>query len=1049
MRWCSLSPVRATAAMLLLAALSGLAQAQPRNPAADAAYEAAARFQKIESDAAAAEAWEKFLKGFPTDPRIDQAYYSLGTCFLRQKKFDQALAAFQTVVQKHPDSAVLEASYLSLGITQYRLGQTGRAGMYEAAADTLNILLARFPRGRWQADAAFYRAECLYLRDRKREAAQAYAQFLVRYPTHRFVADALYALGVSQADLGDADAAGRTFDEFLARFPENRLADEVGMRRGLTLVAKGSYAEAIPWLAKAAARPGFPLADYALLRQADALMQAKQYTEAAALFASLPTRFAASSYAERARILAGKCHYLAGQYDAARKVLDPLVAAGGPAAPEAAHWMALGLVKQGQAEQAAALADRVLARAAPGPAAAQLAVDAADALLENPARRKDAVARYAAAAARYPRDPIAPQSLYMAGYVALEQRDYPTAWKYAADFLAAYPKHEIAVDVLRVAAESGLQLGKYAEAEKLYAQLVRGYPKHGDVDLWRIRRLVALHRQKKHQETIAAGEQDLGELRSPEARAEAFYLLGFSQTELNRHAAAVKSLAASVAAQPRWRQADETWLLLAQGYRQLNDLSSARASLTRMIEQLPGSRFLDRAHARLGECCYAAGDYRAAAEAYRLLIGRWPQSPLVPQALHELGCAQLGLQDAQAAEKTLTTLVEKYPKHSLAPRARYARALAREQLKKFAAAVEDLQAVLSAASKGGERSDARYLLGLCQMGLKQYAAAAAAFQALLQEDPKYTAADNAEYQLSWAWKLGGKEAEAAKAFAKFAADFPKSPLAAEAHEHVGDFAYHKKDYATAAAAYYAASEKAAGTARGEKAAYRLGWAYYQQADYDRAEQTFRYQIRVYPQGPLAQDAAFMAAESLLKQGKFAEAISAYAQVEKPSSQESRVLSLMHAAQAAAELKEWQKGLDLLARAKKQFPDSPLLPDILYEQGRAQQGLGSADQAMAAYQAVIGRSEGEAAARSQLAIGQLQLDAKQHDKAAESFLKVAYGYSFPSLQAEAAFHAARCYETLGKKAEALDLYGELIKRFPESERVSPAKNRVEQLKKPAR
>lgn len=1038
MDWFSIAPARVLGALVLLAVSCAVADAQQAGNPADAAYATAARLQKNESYAAAIEAWQKFLKAFPADPRADQAHYALGTCCLRHKKLDQAAAAFQTVIDKYPKSDVLELSYLSLAITQYRLGQSGAAAMYDSALATLEKLAVRFPQGKSLADADFYRAECFYLKDEKRKAVQVYAQFLAKYPTHRFLADALYGLGVCQEDLGETDAAAKTYDGFLSRFPENRLATEVGMRRGLTLVAQGAYAEAIPRLAKAAVTPGFASADYALLCQADALFRMKQYSEAAAVFAALPTKFPASAHANRARALAGKCLHLAGQYAEAQKLLNPLVAAGGPSAPEAAHWLAQSLMKQGKAAEAAALASRVQAQSKSSADAAQLALDAADALYENPAHRKEAIARYADVAAKYPQEAVAPQALYLAGFVALEQADYPAAWKHANAFRTAYPKHDLIADVLRVAAESGLQLGKLSEAEDLYTQLIRDYPKHGDVELWKVRRLVSLQMQKKYQETISAAEQVLGGLRTTDARVEAYYLLGVSQTELKQYAAAIKSLTASLTADPRWRQAAETWLLLAHAYRQANDLANARASLTRMIDQLPTSPLLDRAHARLGEYCYAAGDYKAAAEAYQVLLKRWPQSPLTPQALHELGCAQLNLQDAQAAERTLTALLEKHPKHALASRAHYARAMARQQLQKLAPAADDLQAVLAASPEGPEKADARYLLGLCQMELKQYAAAAATFEALLNEAPKYAAADNAQYQLAWALQLGSKPAAAAQAFAKFAASFPKSPLAPEANEHVADFAYQNKDYPAAAAAYYAVTEKSAGTERGERATYWLGWAYYQQADYSRAEQTFRFQIREYPRGALAQDAAFMVAESLFRQEKYAAAISAYAQVQKPSNQESLVLAAIHAAQAAAHLKQWQKGLDLLLGAQKQFPDSPLLPEILYEQGRAQRGLGRSDQAVAAYQAAIVHSQGEAAARSQLAIGYVQQEQKQHDKAAESFVKVTYGYSFPTLQAEAAYQAARCYESLGKKDQAAEFYRLLVERFPQSEQAPLAK-----------
>ena len=54
--------------------------------------------------------------------------------------------------------------------------------------------------------------------------------------------------------------------------------------------------------------------------------------------------------------------------------------------------------------------------------------------------------------------------------------------------------------------------------------------------------------QKKPDEAVKVLQAALKEIKSPEARAEAHYLIGGSQIELKQFDAAVKSLAASLAA---------------------------------------------------------------------------------------------------------------------------------------------------------------------------------------------------------------------------------------------------------------------------------------------------------------------------------------------------------------------------------------------------------------------------------------------------------------------------------------------------------------------
>ncbi len=88
----------------------------------------------------------------------------------------------------------------------------------------------------------------------------------------------------------------------------------------------------------------------------------------------------------------------------------------------------------------------------------------------------------------------------------------------------------------------------------------------------------------------------------------------------------------------------------------------------------------------------------------------------------------------------------------------------------------------------------------------------------------------------------------------------------------------------------------------------------------------------------------MEGESLLKQKKFAEALAAYEQVKNPAGKDFAVLALLHAGQAAGQLKQWEKSLGLLGKCVAQFPDSPYLPEVLCEQGWAKQNLGQLDEA---------------------------------------------------------------------------------------------------------
>lgn len=1021
----------------------GAAIAEEAAAEATRQYAAAVALQNRGEYELAADEWTKFINTHRTDARCDKAFHYLGVCYLMAGKLDPAIQSFETVIKTYPNFDLLDSTHHFLGIAQYRLAQAGKAEAYEAALKNFDALLTKYPQSKHAAQAVFYRGECFYAQGKKAEAAAEYARFVEKHPNDELLADALYALGVTQEELGDHAAAGKTYDQFLEKFPDNALATEVGMRKGETLFAAGQYDEAAKRFAAAAAAEGFALADHATIRQAASLAQLKKYAEAAALYASVPAKFANSRYVETAYLTGGKCYYLAGDHAKARELLAKVTA--GASAAEAAHWIARSFLKENKPAEARAVVEKALPGAAGGSWAAVLAMDRADAVYDQVDRRRESVALYAAVADQHPQDAAAPQARYMAALAALETDDYATAAAAAQKFLAAHADHALTPDVTYIAAEADLQLGKPADADKRYAALIDKYPNHADAEAWKVRRALCLHLQKQYPKVVEYLAPLAAGLGAAEAKAEANYLLGSAQLELKQYDAAAKSLAASRAASPKWRQADDALLALAAAQAQLGQRDQAVVSLKTLVAEFPQSRALDRAHYRLGELAFAAKDLQAAETEYRTVVDHHGQSPLVPAALFGLGWVKLGQNDYAAAEQVFDTLIEKHPKSELVPRARYARGMARQQLGKFDAAAEDVAALLAADPTPAERSDARYVLGLCQSGQKKYAEAAATFEQLLADDPQYAGADKVLYELGWARKLEGKAQAAAAAFAQLAQQHADSPLAAESHFHVGEAAYAAGDFKAAAVAYHASMQKAGATDLGEKAAHKLAWAYYRQDKFDDAQKTFAYQRATWPAGALDSDAAFLEGECLYKLGKFAEAIAALEAVKAPTGKDFGVLTLLRKGQALGQLKQWQKSLETLAAAAQQHPDSAYLPDILFEQGMAQKQLGKTAEAAKLFEQVVGKTSAPIAARAQFMIGEIEFEQKKHADAVKSFFKVIYGYSAPEWQANAAYEAARCFEVLGKVDQAVKQYQELIEKFPTSDKASLAQQRLKELK----
>ena len=1057
--------------------LGGLSVLGPTNNTAKAAdsppealhiYSDAASFQNNGAFDLAAEEWERFLAKYPQDPLAAKAQHYAGVCHLQLKQLDKAAAAFEAVVKKYPDFALLQDAYLNLGWCQYSLGSQQVEGAYAKAAATFTELVKKFPDSQHAEQALFYAGEAEYNLGKKKEAIAAYSQLVKRFPQGKLRADALYALGVTQEELDQHQAAGKTYDSFLEEFPDHDLANEVRMRKAETVLLAGDFAAAEKMFGQIAEREGFAATDHALYRQAFCLSKLDRFADAAALYARIAAEFAQSKYAADAAMSAGRCYYRVEQYSEAATWFQKVVEGASSDRVEAAHWLCRIHLRDQQPEQAIELAKRILPDAGDDPFAIRLEMDQADALYESKAARDQAVAMYLKIAEDHPQHELAAQALYNAAFGALELGRHDEGLKHAAAFLQAYPAHRLTPDVHYVAAECHLQRSEYAEAEKLYAQLIQSATDHPDRETWQVRLGLAIYLQKNYADAIAALEPLVGELNKADNQAQAQFVLGVSRFYLEQFDAAVQALLASAKANPRWKQADEAMLFLARALRRLDRTKDAIQVIEKLLADFPRSRLRDQIHYRYGEFSYAAEDYQTAIAQYDAVPQADAQSPFVPYAMYGKGWAQLKARDHSAAVESFRALLKSHPEHDLVAEARLALGMSLRQAGALDEAVQAIDAYLSGEPAEPGKSDALYERGLAEVALKKFVQAAETFQQLLADNPQYAAADKVMYELAWAYKSvpdEAKNAESVAAFAKLAEQYPDSPLAAEANFHVGESLYEQAEYAAAAKAYTAAKRQSSPGELREKATYKLGWSLFQDKKYQPALEQFAEQASDQPQGDLAADALFMKAECLFRLEKYDAALPVYLATHKVklASPVSQVLALLHGGQSALQTEAWKQAVELLSQIPDQHPESPYLAEAHCELARAQQNAGQEAAAVSNYEKAAELSRSEVGARARFMLGELAFARREFGEAIRHFQRVMFGYGGESAvpeakkwQARAGFEAARCAEVQIQDAQgssrdelrkqAQQAYQYVIDKHPQDELAPQARQRLEELAK---
>lgn len=1017
----------------------------------------------------AADEYADFIKRYPQDPYVPNAWHYLAVCHLKQQKYDETVAAAEKALAAGGANFRLAAeANLFLGLAHYHLGQNAkdeaaRADHLTKAAAALGTVATKFPKSPHAPQALYYTAEAHYAAGRKAEAVKAYEMLVDEHPQSPLVPNALYGLGFALEELGQPADAGTVYDKFLTDFAKHELAADVTFRRGETLLAQKKFAEAKPLFAKAAAIEGFPQADQAVMQQASCAYELKAYDEAAALYLQVAKQFPESPQTPTAQMNAGKALLLVGKLAESRAALAPLLAAKNvDMAAEAAHLTARCLLREKKPAEATAVVGKALAAAANGKWAPQLMLDQADAAFDQGGDRKAAVAAYLALVKAHPDHALAADARFMAAYASLQADDPKQAQSLASDFLKRHAEHVLAPEAAGVLAESNLLLRDFAAAEQQFRDLIARHAEHRDALLWRRRLGYVLLLADKHAAAIEQLAPLVAETKDADALADVQYWIATSQFKQQAYDKALAACEASLDAAPEGRNADRVLLITAESQAALNNFGKAIAAAKRIVDSFPQSPLVAEAAYRVANYTARSGKPQEAVALYQQMLSQHAESPFAPYAVYGVGLAQSEQKDYAGAEKTFTALVDKYPQHQLAADALFDRAAARQFLGRYEDAAKDAAAVLAANPPAQRKSAARHILGLCQDRLKKPDEAVATYQALLKDDPQYVDTSGVLYELGWSLRTLKRDDEARGVFTRLAAEFGDTTFGAEAHYLLGEYHFADKAYDKAIAEYDAAAKNAPGGALGEKIWYRKGWAHYRAEQFDKAQAAFAQQLKLAADGALAAEGQFMLGESLFKENKFAEALPAYNQAleKKLASKDFEVLALLHAGQCASQAKRWQEAIATLDRLVMNYADSVYLPEALYEQGWAKRNLADeADakgdattaaklygEAIAKFDAAGRKTAREVGARSRFMMGEIYFLRKDYREAQRNYLKVADGYQnappeFDRWKAKAAFSLGQVYAAMNSADDAKKWYQATIDRYPTSEEAALAKQRL--------
>lgn len=154
----------------------------------------------------AVEIFEKVIKNGPYGEVAQQAQMAIGYAREKAKRYDDAVAAYRTLIEKYPASALLEEAYFNVALTFFKAATKAEydQGYANKAVESFNEYLVKFPSGtktavardyivRVQTDQARGLYEVAHYYDKQKDFSAAlvyYNELIARHPQSSYAKDA-------------------------------------------------------------------------------------------------------------------------------------------------------------------------------------------------------------------------------------------------------------------------------------------------------------------------------------------------------------------------------------------------------------------------------------------------------------------------------------------------------------------------------------------------------------------------------------------------------------------------------------------------------------------------------------------------------------------------------------------------------------------------------------------------------------------------------------------------------------------------------------------
>ena len=830
-------------------------------------------------------------------------------------------------------------------------------------------------------------------------------------------------------------------------------------------VAAGHYAQKRWELAVAEFsdfQSNYPLhtrATEAAFYRGESLVQLGRTQEARAEFQSILARDPGGRFARQALFRNGESAYLSGQLAEAKIDLEQFQAqySGDPLIAYSLAYVGDIALKQGDPATAEAIFNQALRQFPNSPRSAQYHLGLGRALLEQN-RFDEAIEQLTSLAGNAE---VGLESQYWLGLAHRATKHWDAAAKtLLAAAGAAGPKDRLLPAIRFHAGDSLLQAGDPQKATEQFDLVLCEAPESRWADDCLAGKLRAASATKDHQAVDRLAMEFAERFGASPLKTEVLLLRVSALMASGKFAGAVAPLEAALAGPIDAVSLPACRAQLAICYTRLRRRDQAKAMLETLLQEHVGHELIMPTIRHLAEAAYAVGEHGWSSTLFAKLVAEGNQPSEVARGLSGLAWSQLKAQALDRAAATFDRLIREHPDDPHAAEAALVRGQIFEQQGKHDPALAMYHRVIDQRAVTAQLPAALLAAARLHDRLHQDDQARTLYEQLVQNHADFEQLDAAIYGWAWVLRELAKQNEAERQFQRLHDEFRMSKHWAEATYLLAQRAAGAERYDRAEellALLLAASEQGA-SEQGEqnssvppeivaRALYLLGHMAIRREAWAEAEPPMQRLIAEFPDSPLSMAANFWTAEATFRRGEMERAAELFgALADRSRGHEPSWLAMvsLRQGQVLAHQRRWTEALEMARRIETEHPKFAQRYEADYLIGRCLAARGELDDARAAYLKVVRSIEGgktETAAMAQWMIGETFMHQKKFERARREYLRGEILYAYPQWQARSLLQAGKCYELEGQWKQAIELYVQLAKKYPDSSSTEEAQRRM--------